>query len=99
MLRLGFDHANGFVSYEENIVCRTDIGLVLTNGDPGTGIEIDLLLVLNQPACLLQHQVDLVARPLFGRLVEVRHPVHRPFEFRPEVVGAASASNGCRPSI
>ena len=90
MLRLGFDHANGFVADEENVVGRTDIGLVFTNGDPGTGTEIDLLLVLNQPACLLQHQVDLVARSLFRCLVEVRHPVHRPFEFRPELVGTSS---------
>ena len=93
MLRLGFDHANGFVADEENVVGRTDIGLVFTNGDTGAGTEVDLLLVLNQPACLLQHQVDLVARSLFGRLVEVRHPVHRPFDFRPEFARVASGNN------
>jgi len=70
--RLGFDNADGLFINEQRVVGRTDIGLVLANGNPQARVEIDGLPVLNNPADLDQTLIDLVARDLFGILV------HRP---------------------
>ena len=76
--RLGLDNAAGFLVDEENVVGGADIRLILANGDPEAGAEIDLLLVLNEPARLREHLVDVVARRLFGCPVGVRHRITRP---------------------
>jgi hypothetical protein len=64
-LGFGLDDANCFLSNEKDIVGRADIGLVLANGDPKPGTEIDGHLVLNNPAGFLQMFVDLIAGNLF----------------------------------
>ena len=55
--------------------------------------EVDFLLILNKPASLLQHRINVVARLLFGCLVDSWHSDHPPFAFDLELVGGASASN------
>ncbi len=69
----GLDHADGLLVHKQDIVRRTDIGIVFTDGNAGAGIEINLLLGLHLPAGLLQHRIDVVAGFLFRGLVSSRH--------------------------
>src|ERR1700693_3109634 len=50
----GFDNADGFLIDEKGIISRPNIGLVFLDGYAATGAEIDLLVALNDPACLLK---------------------------------------------
>ena len=47
--KLDLDDPNRLLVDEENVVRRTDISLVLANGDPEADAEVDRLLVLNDP--------------------------------------------------
>ena len=44
LLWLGLHNADGFLVDEENVVSRTDIGLILADGDSEAGTEVDFLL-------------------------------------------------------
>ena len=76
ILRFGLDDANRLLVDEKNIVDRTDISLILADGDPEARTEVNLCLILNDPAGVKQHPVDLVPGGLFGCLVGTPHSVY-----------------------
>ena len=96
IFRLGLDHADGFLADEENVVGGAVIRPVFANGYPEAGAEVDLLVVLNHPACLRQHLVDTVPRRFFGCPVGTRHRFTRPLRLaRCSSQGRPQASSLC----
>ena len=87
------DDADRVLVDEQNVIGGADIRLILTNGNPEACTEVDFLLILNKPASLLQHRINVVACLLFGCLVGFRHSDHPPCAFDPELVGGPSASS------
>jgi hypothetical protein len=70
---LGFNDADSLLFQEQNVIGRTYVSLVLANRDAGAGVEVQRIPVLNDPPCLDQFRIDLVASDLFGILVIARH--------------------------
>ena len=72
-LRLGFDGAGDRAVYVEQVVGGAEPGLhgELAHGDAGARGEVELLLVLDQPARRLEVGVDIAARPLLGSIAHV----------------------------
>ncbi len=67
LLRL--DHADGLLIDKENVVGRAGIGGIFTDGDTGTGREVDFRFVLHDPTRGGEQAVDAVAGGLLGVLV------------------------------
>ena len=70
VLRFGLDDANGAAVHKQDIVCRADISLIFSDGDPQPRAQVDAILVLNMPSRLDQTGVDLIARYLFRCLID-----------------------------
>lgn len=73
ILGLGFYDANGLLIHEQNIIGGPDICLIFAHGDAQRSVEINSLLVLNDPACLYQTFVNLIAGLLLRILVWLGH--------------------------
>ena len=72
VVRLGLHDADGLSVNEENIVGRSDIGLVFARRDAKTRSEVERVFVLHVPSRSPEAVVDPVAGDLFGLLVDVR---------------------------
>ena len=73
---LGLDDANGPPVGKENVVGRSDVGLVFAYRHTQAGVEVESFLVLHMPASRPEAPVDPVAGDFFRGLVNVlRHSI------------------------
>lgn len=64
-LFFGFDDADGFAVHKEDVIGRSDLGKILPHGHADTGIEVELVPILNLPAGLAKQMINLLPRLLF----------------------------------
>ena len=94
-LLLGLDHPDGLAVHEQHVVGRPGSGHQLPDGDALTRVQVDALVVLNDPPRPGQHVVDPNARPILrgdvvARIVRrhqrncTRSPGRRPEGQRPQ---------------
>lgn len=64
-LALGLDNAAGTAIDEQHVIRRAGVGVHFTDGDPQRLIEVELLPVLNGPACRCELLINLFAGDSF----------------------------------
>ena len=60
-----FDDADGFAVYEQYIIGGSDFGGIFSDGDAMCGGQVEGIVILDDPAALLELVVDVIAGELF----------------------------------
>ena len=104
--RFRLDDADRFPVHEQDVVGRTNIGLILPDRNAGASTPIDAVLVLNYPTGRCEHRVNLVACNLLwvlvrgrwhGRQAVVRFSVAPKIQVSPARSGSRFALTEARP--
>ena len=61
----GFNDADRLSVYKKDIIGRSNIGIILANGDANISTEVEFVPILNLPACLHKKMINLLSRLLF----------------------------------
>lgn len=62
---LGFDHSYWFLVHEEDVVGRAGVGLVFPDGYSDAGVEVETLLILDEPAGCFKMSINYISGYLF----------------------------------